>query len=1237
MKKSLFFATLLICIFSLTFFAQAEDAVVFADGTTYTTLAEAAAALPDTGGTIVVTGAVVHSNDVAVTLPAKPITVTSVYGGTDYAATNGAYFGIGRTLNLGADATFENITIKQTNTTTTYGNIYANGHHLTIGEGVTTVANETTGVMTPIHGGSASGALSSDTHITVHSGAWDVIHGGSYVTLKGNSVVDIYGGTIGTVYGGSRSYNHAGTATINIYGGTIGTVYGGSRGCQFNGDVTINMTGGTITGALVGGNGPSGKNFTGDTTLNISGGTIEYSADGAGVVGGSVGASGGTAYTFTGNIAINISGNAQVYPLVLGASRYNNIATTGDIAVDISGNAKLYRHVYGGGYGAKVTTVEKGIVVTVRDNASFTAPANNVTHLCGGANSGTVTGNVTVNVCDNVYVPGHVYGAGYFGSVTGTSTVNIIGGTVTGKVSAGAVQTGTVGTGAITLAGGTLGNVLETAAIDLSAGGTLSVGGSVTASGLVGGGKLILPAAATLTADTFSGEVALELVGTPVSGQAYITVNDAASTGTVTYAPIEDEVLVRTATDSAVTFTIDYPNRYETTHVTITYYNPNGEDAPQPDIVVYRGNYTASDREKLIDVTDGTPVEIDLAPGLYYYKVYYDGGTDYHVKHFYLDGKSASLSFDVPWAPYVENSYAEPRTIHTTDQVLKNFFGTDGLVGYTLLDTPTFTKYTDDKTFMSNADLLEYVDALAENCEYLYLFKAELADEENLMPILVFTKDTIAADATIEEIAAAVRAKGVREILMISGGIHGNEPAGEEGVLNFAKSLAGEYGEEILDHFGAIAVIPAASPDNLMRFTRTFPDDVNPNRDFTSLSHGNTQMIAYLCHRFMPTVYIDCHEDNSGTIGFDSADSSHALMDDVCFTCSGVANAPLSDMNGVIAGTNPVLKQEMYLMLSDMIERANASGLRGGYYQWPYYSCGQSHSYAMQRGAYGFLVEVMRIWSGKSHYARAVYAMEVGIKAVVAEIVERNGAMAQDVAEARAAAAVKTFDPENYFVTKMALGESGLTLSSAHPSVYVDGTYKDENAVSSYKRYDTPTAYRPMATGFVLDAGAANIDGVLAKLDQHGLEYTKIKAGSTLTLRKYTMGDTVTYAEAAAVTFANGAYAVHTDTSDAYLIGYLFEPDSYTSSDTLASLYQMGLIAEADALYRSETDGFAETIAALADIVGDADGNGNVDVADVLTVLKALIGNIEIVNADMNSDGKITLVDVLHLLKTIVQ
>ncbi len=1051
MKGLRFFATILILVFCMAFAIAAEEAVVYIDGTNYATLAAAADALPDGGGTIVVTGAVVHGDlqADAVTMPAKPVTITSVYGGVDYASTNGAYFGVGRTLQLSADTVFENITIKQTNATTTYGNIYANGNHLTIGEGVTTVTNETSGRMTDVFGGSSVGALTTEcTHITVKSGSWDNIYGGSYQTLNGNSKIDIEGGTIGSVYGGSRTWHTRGNSTVT-------------------------MTGGTVLYTLAGGNAlnTNKTEFKGNSTVNISGGTVLFADSGYGVVGGSIG--GGSGSTFVGNISLNISGDAEIYALVLGGSRNNTIATTGDIAVDISGNAKLYRHVYGAGFGAKVTTVDKGVVVTVRDNVTFTAPSNIATHLCGGANSGSVTGNVTVNVKDNVYVPGHVYGAGYFGSVSGVSTVNISGGTVTKKVSVGAVQTGTIGSGVISLSGGNLGEVLQKASVDLSSGGTLTLGSDITLSSLVGGGKLVIPASAVVTSDSFDGEVELALVGTPVANQAYITVNDVYSAGTVSYTSTENEIFERKVNDENVTFTLKYPDRFDTTNVKIKYYNPNGENERQPDIVLYSSSYVNDNRVKLVDITDGSDVDIDLAPGLYYYKVYYDGGKDYHIKHFYIDGKSESLSFDVPLAPYEENTFAEPRTIHTTDEVLEKFFSTDGLVGFEPLDTPTFTNHMDDdRTFMSNSEVIEYAEALADECDYLYLFIEDLEDEENHMPVLVFTKDSIPEGATLEDIAATVRAGGVREILMISGGIHGNEPAGGEGVLNYADSLTEEYGNHLLDFFGAIVVIPASSPDNLMRFTREHPDGVNPNRDFPSLIHSNTQTMSYIIQQFMPTVYIDCHEDNSGTIGFDT-DNAHANMDDLAFAISGVANTPVADINGLINGTSKSINERTLGMVTDMIDRANTTGVRAGHYQWPYYSNGQSHSYASVKGAYGFLVEVMRIWSGKSHYERAVFAMETGIKAVVAEVVERDGEIAKEVTAARLSAAVDTFNSENYFATKMALGGTDFRLSSAHPSVYPDGTYKDENAVSSYKRHDTVVAYRPMATGYVLDAGAS--------------------------------------------------------------------------------------------------------------------------------------------------------------------
>jgi len=161
------------------------------------------------------------------------------------------------------------------------------------------------------------------------------------------------------------------------------------------------------------------------------------------------------------------------------------------------------------------------------------------------------------------------------------------------------------------------------------------------------------------------------------------------------------------------------------------------------------------------------------------------------------------------------------------------------------------------------------------------------------------------------------------------------------------------------------------------------------------------------------------------------------------------------------------------------------------------------------------------------------------------------------------------------------------------------------------------------------------------------VRYTKLRAGSTLTLRKYaglesarSSADKVSFGAAKDVSFANGAYAVTLDTSDSYLITYLFEPDSYARyssyhNDT-HSFAQMGFLTNADTLYRAETDDVAALIRAQEEIVGDITGDGVLDVTDVLTLLKALLNNESPANCDINGDGNTSLIDVIRILRIVV-
>ncbi len=55
------------------------------------------------------------------------------------------------------------------------------------------------------------------------------------------------------------------------------------------------------------------------------------------------------------------------------------------------------------------------------------------------------------------------------------------------------------------------------------------------------------------------------------------------------------------------------------------------------------------------------------------------------------------------------------------------------------------------------------------------------------------------------------------------------------------------------------------------------------------------------------------------------------------------------------------------------------------------------------------------------------------------------------------------------------------------------------------------------------------------------------------------------------------------------------------------------------------------------DVLGDVNGDGDVNVLDVMLILKALVDDEFIEDGDMNDDGVITLVDVIRVLKTVAE
>lgn len=1187
MKKHayLLLISLLVLLPMLSFSVMADEAVVYIGGPedSYGDLAAAAAALPAEGGTIVVRGPLEHSTSAAVTLPAKKITVTSVYGGVDYAVTNGAYFGLGRTLLMQGDLTFENITIKMT-ATGVYGNIYAQGNILSVGNGVTTVANASTSKFPSLFGGFSS------------------------------------------------SDNGSGFApVVKVKSGTWSNVYGGSYDGTLNADTTVIMNGGKVEGVLGGGS-RNGKQ-TGNTKVEISGGTVYC------VCGGVYGVSGGSG-SLSGDVEIDIHGDAKIENNVFGVSYYGNIIYNGNVDIDVYGNATLGRHIYAGCIGVagktNITYGDKGALVTVRENVSFIRPSDTSNVLSGGSSAGTVKGNVKVVVKDNVYFPGNVYAAGYSGSVNGNSTAEIYGGEVrvnftaasrSGKVTGTATtlayggkigyfsttepygllgnNTGSVGNavvvldgadvagkvalnkanGTITLKSGNASYCADKCNIDLSAGKTLAIGGELKVSELIGGGTLRIPASATVNADKLSGDIELKIDGEPVGNQVYVTVKNMA--GKLNYTAVDDEVLNEKVNGASVTYTLAYGNRFDTTKVRIYYYNPL-EEGEQPSAVLRKGVYTGG---TVVNTQKGNAdgknyIEADLTPGLYGCKVYYGSGSDdYRIKYFYVSGKEASREYDVPLEPYKQNSWSENIISNFTDEVMK-LFGTDDLIGFEGFDTPSFSLENSVRNFMNNDQLCEYVDNLGKKCDYLYVFYPfKESAMGNRTPVMIFTNDNIKG-MSFDEAADHIRSKGQREIVMITGNKHGNEPAGAEGALVFSKDLCGDYGKQVLEKIGAIIVMPSVEVDNAQRFKRLTESGVNPNRDLVSLFLESSQNQVYVYKSFMPTVTIDCHED-SGNSDVDPGDFSIENMDDICIRFASNFNSPHYYKNVLKNGTFDATEVLGNKIMMDAIARTKESGLRASVYYSGSTVPNTSATYPTVRGSYGFLVETMRIWTGTGRYARAVFGVEQALKSLINEVIELDGALAKNVYEERArVASITDYDPEHVFAGKHA--SSGISkVIGDRPTIYVSGIWKNKEGTKTFNLTDTLSDMITLPTAYVLSADVSGIEDILRVLDLHGIPYTKLKEGAKLTLRKYSGGyENTAIGEAAEVTFEKGAYAVTMNNSDAYLIAYLFEPNSHrfaNAEDHSISFATVRYIKDGDGLYRSEQNGVYQLIAELSD------------------------------------------------------
>ncbi len=1228
--------------------------LVYVDGTgategAYTDLASAALALRD-GGTIVVCGTVKVDTATTLTSGGK-LTVTSVYGDEDY--TNTAVISIANDIVLGTDVTFKDVTLDKAATGNDY--IIASGHALVVDEGVYCRNTLATNYIT-IVGGLMSGTFEGNSDITVKSGYFRNIYGGNYNgTFNGNS-------------------------TVNFIGGYVDNM----------------ITGGCFQG-----------NFEGDATVNIGGdAVVVYTSTGSGVQGSNCG-SGSTPYTFVGDIYINLYGSARINQNVYGTSRYSNVTTTGNVNITIKDDAFVYQNLYAGGYAGTLN----GNTKVVMDNGWVGV------NLAAGSRGGTVNGDTYLEINGgqiNYYftnlhssysdVPGeyNVAGGGLTGKVNGNTTVKINGGDIYGNVYGGAITTGTVsGNSTVTLSGGSImcgayadgkteGSVsgTKTLNIDLSEGGALSLGLAANVNSIVGGGSLTLFPEATVTADSFSGNVALKINGVP-QARTYITAA-ATDNADVTYTAQGSEVFM----SEAGKFGISSEGYFATTKVTF-----NHLEGVQ---IIMRATLVKDSAKLSATSTDSTSTVFDLAPGIYNYLVYHTQ-EDYKRKYLYITGKEEEISLDFTnYTPKAGAGFEALHFLENTEEIYDTYYNTDDLVGFTIPDSPYFNNNRyGQRLFTSNTEMYEFIASKVAACDYAYAYDLFTSPGGTTVPAVVFTKDEIPANATLEDVAKIVGATKGRDIMMVAAIVHGNEPSAGEGALALISELCGEYGDGLLTgNVGAVVIIPRLNPDGCESFTRETPTAVgesNLNRDYALLTSAEISGVAKAFDLFAPTILIDCHEAPLDP----QWGESYTLSDiyDVGIMTAGTLNTPFVDAKAALRGDYKNRGMRTAELLTEALEGIEKTGLRPYYYQTPATFPANNTPYGLTNGAYTFLIEVPGISGGDAVFARRVFAHVTAMKEIFALAAESNGQLAKEVNEARekVTLSAQKFDVDTPIVLQHNYTRhDSATMLWNNPLVAADATMVKPENITKYFIQDVAIKYRSRPTAYVVSADTNGIDKVLEVLYKQGIDYYFLEDGTTLTLKRYGGNSTAaTLGAAADVTFENGAYIVPVDGYKAYLIATLFEPENPDSGEYTTTFAEAGYIAATD-IYRCEesfiaaklglggtyvsveipegktidsatvdgveytsvdvddanayvvasesdyyvitlsfTDGTSETVN-VGRLFGDANGDSLVDILDVITLIKAVV-NGHYVDCDMSDDGKITLIDVLRLMKMIVQ
>lgn len=487
------------------------------------------------------------------------------------------------------------------------------------------------------------------------------------------------------------------------------------------------------------------------------------------------------------------------------------------------------------------------------------------------------------------------------------------------------------------------------------------------------------------------------------------------------------------------------------------------------------------------------------------------------------------------------------------------------------------------------AETLEFAQRLAAHSEILDYQVFGTTPEGRDLVVLVASSDRAFTPQ-------AARATG-KEIVLIQAGIHPGEIEGKDAGLALLRDIAvrGEHAE-LLEN-AIVLFIPVFNVDGHERFHpytrinqngpeesgwRATAQNYNLNRDFLKADSAEMQAWLGLFNAWLPDLFIDTHNTNGAdyqydvTWGLEMYPNAHPGL--VAWQQSALLDTvfPALEARGHLLAP--------YIMLRDSTDPTQGFSV---FHSEPRYSTGyatiqnrpglliEMHMLKDYRtrvlGTYDILVECLRYISANPGELRAV------VERADAETAARHQHGGEYALQLELSEQSREFEFLGYEFTRVDSEVSGAPWIQYHPDRPRSFTVPIWDDMRVTVRTTTPAAY-------VIPAALTQ---VIARLDQHGIEYQRLPETTTLEVETWRF-DTVTWASQPFenhhmirdftaepiqrnMTFAAGSVVVPLAQRTANVIMHLLEPeapDSLLRWGLLDHIFESKEYAEARVLER---------------------------------------------------------------------